>query len=114
MLWIQNNWSLLVVLVAAVCVGYFYLKKFASLPSVEQQHKIKEWLLFSVMMAEKEYGSGTGKLKLASVYSEFLKTFPSIAPVVPFEIFSSWVDEVLKQMREILETNKDIDAYVND
>lgn len=112
MTWLHNNWSLLVVIVAAIIVVFNYCKRFADLPSEAQQKKIKEWLLYAVLMAEKEYGQGTGKLKLASVYAEFLKIFPNIAPVVPFEVFSGWVDEVLKQMREILETNKDIEAYV--
>lgn len=112
MAWIQNNWSLLVVLLAAFFLAWRYLKKFSGLPSDEQQAKIKEWLLLAVVMAEKEMGSGTGAIKLRYVYSLFVDKFPSVAPVVPFELFSKWVDEALAQMKNMLETNKDIEQYV--
>ena len=107
-----DNWPIYVLILAAVVVVGLWIKRFTSLPSAEQQAKIKEWLLYAVIMAEKEFGSGTGKLKLASVYAEFLEVFPDLASIISFELFSSLVDEVLVQMREILETNKDIEAYV--
>ena len=113
MKFLYDNWSLLILIFSAAIILYFKFKKLSGLPSEAQQQKIKEWLLFSVMMAEKEFSSGTGRLKLVSVYSQFLDKFPSIAPVVSFELFSSWVDEVLVQMRAILETNKDIESYIN-
>lgn len=112
MKFLVDYWSLLVILAAALVVVYLKFRKLAGLPSQEQQSKIKEWLLYAVITAEKEYSQGTGRLKLAYVWSLFLDKFPAIAPVVPFEVFSKWVDEVLVQMREILETNKDIEQYV--
>ena len=112
MKWLIDNWSLLVVILAALVIAFLWFRKFTKLPSDEQQDKIKQWLLFAVMMAEKEYKEGTGRLKLAHVYSLFLDKFPTIAPVVSFELFSKWVDEVLVQMRRLLEENKDIEDYV--
>lgn len=112
MKWIIDNWSLLVVVAAAIVVAMVHFRRLAGLPSEEQQAKIKQWLLLAVTLAEKEMGAGTGRLKLAHVYSLFLDKFPAIAPVVPFELFSKWVDEVLVQMKELLETNKDIEQYV--
>ena len=112
MKWIVDNWSLLVVSAAFIMFGYIKLHDLCKLPSEAQQAKIKEWLLYAVIMAEKEFQSGTGRLKLAYVYSLFLDKFKAIAPAVPFEVFSAWVDEVLIQMKQILETNKDIDEYV--
>lgn len=114
MKFLYDNWSLLVILAAFFIVGYMKFRKFAELPSQEQQAKIKEWLLYAVITAEKEYSQGTGKLKLAFVWSLFLDKFPSIAPVITFEIFSKWVDEALVEMRKLLETNKDIESYVKD
>lgn len=114
MKFLYDNWSLLVILAAFLIVGYLKFKKFSGLPSQEQQAKIKEWLLYAVITAEKEYSQGTGKLKLAFVWSLFLDKFPSIAPVITFEIFSNWVDEALVEMRKLLETNKDIESYVKD
>ena len=63
-------------------------------------------------MAEKELGGGTGQMKLRYVYNMFLEKFPSLVPIVSFELFAHWVDEVLVQMRHLLEENKDIESYV--
>lgn len=112
MLWLQNNWSLLVVLIAAVVVGVHYYKKFSALPSDAQLDKIREWLLFAVLEAEKIYSSGSGQAKLSYVYNLFLERFPSLVPVIPFELFSKLVDDVLVQMRHLLETNESIRKYV--
>ena len=112
MAWLNENWSLLVVLVAACIVAWRVFKKFAYLPSDEQIEKVKQWLLFAVLEAEKIYSSGTGKAKLAYVYNLFIERFPSLAPAIPFDTFSRLVDEVLVEMRKLLETNKDIEFYV--
>lgn len=112
MKWFIDNWSLLVVLAAVVCWVVLFIKKFTKLPSEEQIRKIKEWLLYAVVMAEKELGSGTGQIKLRYVYNMFMEKFPSFVHVVSFELFSMWVDEALKRMRPLLETNKDLAGYV--
>ena len=114
MAWIINNWSFLVVIACAVGVGVFYTNKFVKMPSDEQIARVKQWLLFAVLEAEKTYKSGTGALKLRFTYDLFVERFGALAAVVSFEMFSKWVDEVLQEMRHILETNKDIEAYVND
>lgn len=112
MKWLIDNWSLLVIILAFIVVATVHFRKLAGLPSDQQVAKIKEWLLLAVVMAEKEMGAGTGAIKLRYVYSLFVDKFPSVAPVVPFELFSKWVDEVLAQMKNMLETNKDIEQYV--
>ena len=112
MKWLVDNWSLLVV-AAVLVTGYaVYIKKFASLPVEEQIAKVKEWLLYAVIEAEREYGSGTGALKLRSVYDQFCMVFSDLAEVITFEVFSGLVDEALEQMKHLLEFNKDIAAYV--
>lgn len=112
MKWLVENWSLLVAIACAIVVGVVYVKKFMKKPTDEQIEIVKQWLLYAVIEAEREFGSGTGALKLRAVYSEFCKLFPQLVEIVPFSVFSSLVDEVLKSMRQILETNKDIEAYV--
>lgn len=112
--WIINNWSLLVVIACAVCVGVFYCNKFVKMPSEKQIAMIKSWLLYAVIEAESIYQTGTGTLKLHYVYDKFIAKFPAVASVIEFEVFSKWVDDVLIEMRRILETNKDIEAYVRD
>ncbi len=112
MKWLIENWSLLVVLIAAVVVAVRYTKKFAELPSAQQIAKVKAMLLLWVTQAERELGKNTGVLKLRWVYSKFIDKFPAIAPVVPFETFSEWVDEALAQMKHLLETNDEINSFV--
>lgn len=77
-------------------------------------NKVKEWLKYAVTMAEKELGSGTGQLKLREVYDWFLEMFPVFGKIVPFSIFSKWVDLALEWMREQLENNNNISKYVNE
>lgn len=77
-------------------------------------NKVKEWLKYAVTMAEKELGSGTGQLKLREVYDWFLEMFPVFGKIVPFSIFSKWVDLALDWMREQLENNNNISKYVNE
>lgn len=112
LMWLQNNWSFLVVIACVVCVGFVWVKKFANLPSEEQLNKIREWLLYAVIIAERDYEGGTGALKLRSVYDDFCKVFPSMVSMISFELFSRLVDEALVEMRHLLETNKDIEFYV--
>lgn len=97
---------------ALIAVAVIYVKKFTQLPSEEQIEKVKEWLLWAVIEAEKNFKGGTGALKLRYVYDLFIKAFPSIAPIVSFDLFKAWVDEVLEQMRHLIDTNKNISDYV--
>ena len=112
MKWIVDNWSLLVVVVCALVVVGIKAKKFTELPSEEQRNKIKECLLLWVIEAERLYKGGTGAIKLRYVYDKFIEKFPSIAPVVSFIMFSEWVDDVLVYMKHLLETNENINKYV--
>jgi hypothetical protein len=86
--------------------------RFSKEPTERKITMIKEWLLFAVVQAEKELGAGTGQIKLRYVWDMFIQTFPALAPVISFEMFSKLVDEALDQMRHLLETNKDVSAYV--
>lgn len=74
--------------------------------------KVKEWLKWAVMVAETELGSGTGQAKLHMVYDMFVEKFPAIASVLPFSIFSKWVDLALEWMRDQLEKNENIKAMI--
>ena len=112
MTWFLNNWSFLVVVICAIIAIVVYLNRFIALPSGEQLNKVKQWLLYAVIEAEKQYQGGTGALKLRAVYNEFCKVFPSLVPIVSFEVFSELVDEALVQMKHLLETNLDITYYV--
>ena len=85
---IANNWYILVAAVAAVAVVIWFICKFFKLPRESQIAKVKEWLLFAVTQAEKEFGSGTGQLKLRYVYDMFVTKFPYLVQFISFETFS--------------------------
>lgn len=107
-----NFWPVLVAFICGVVVCLLFAVKFSKEPTERKITMIKEWLLFAVIQAEKELGGGTGQVKLRYVWDMFIKTFPALAPVVSFELFSKLVDEALDQMRHLLETNCDVLYYV--
>lgn len=112
MRWFVENWFVVVLAVSVVVMVVLYVKKFLSAPTDEQLEAVRNWLLIAVTEAEKQFGSGTGALKLRAVYAEFCKVFPYLTDVIPFVFFSAMVDEVLVSMRHLLETNDNIKSYV--
>lgn len=109
---ILENWFVIVAMVALVTVAGYVAVKFFKMPSDAQLKKVREWLLYAVTEAEKQLGSGTGKLKLRYVYDMFIGKFPAIAKVITFEQFSLLVDDALVEMREMLSNNKNVAAIV--
>lgn len=77
-----------------------------------RRNNIIEWLVCFCAEAEMTYGSGTGYLKLRDVYAEFVKTYPVVSAVMPFNAFSSLVDKALKHLKEKLAENKAISDIV--
>ena len=110
--WLINNWFMLVVLAVVIAAIFIAVKKFFGLPKDEQLEKVREWLLYAVTMAEKEYGGGTGKLKLRYVYDLFVSKFSWIAMVISFEKFSELVDRALDEMRPMIEQNEKVKEIV--
>ena len=113
MKWFIENWSLLVVIAATIFLGAVYFNRFMRLPSDGKIELVKQWALYIVIEMERIYGNGTGSLKLAAAYDAFIKAFPDLVPIVPFELFSKIIDEALDRMRHLLSTNLDIKNYVD-
>lgn len=109
---IVENWAVFVAALAVLAVAIIAIVRFVGLPTASQLAKVKEWLLWAVTEAEKDLGGGTGKLKLRQVYDLFVTRFPWLAKLVSFELFSDMVDEALEQMREMLDTNEAVKAFV--
>lgn len=109
---IINYWYIIVAIIAALVVAGVAIYRYFGLPSDAQLAKVREWLLWAVTEAEKELGGGTGKLKLRQVYDLFVTRFPWLARIVPFDLFSSLVDDALEDMREMLKTNQAVKAMV--
>lgn len=104
MTWIVNHWDLmLIVLLAIVGLAEYSFN----------EKRAKEWLLRAVVEAEKELGAKTGALKLRYVYDLFITKFPIFSKVITFEGFSLLVDEVLDEMKHMINTNTAVYNYVN-
>lgn len=114
MSWIVENYGVIFGFVALAIVCGIMVYQFVKMPRKEQIDAVKSWLILAVTEAEKYFGSGTGALKLRYVYDLFVTKFPYIAPLVSFELFSSWVDEALVWLNEQLKANKNVKNYVEE
>lgn len=88
--------------VIALSIGGLILIGVIAYLIVNQKKKIIEWLKYAVAMAETELGSETGQLKLRLVYDWFVSQFPVLAAILPFKIFSKWVDIALETLNKWL------------
>lgn len=107
-----SNWSIIVFIIAAIGVIAYGIYTFSNKPTDEQIRNLKEWLLYAVAAAEKEFGSGTGELKLRSVYNQFIEKFPYLSNAISFEKFSDIVEQVLVVFRKLMEDNNSIEYYI--
>lgn len=101
-----------IIAIAIILVAIGAICKFIKLPKSEQIKNLKEWLKYAVTIAEKEFGSGTGVLKLRYVYELAVEKFPTIMSVISFENFSCWVDEALTWLDSELSSSENIANYV--
>ena len=101
--WLANNWYIVIVIIA--CLGGIYV-------AITDKQKVKEWLKYAVTIAESELGSGTGQLKLRQVYDMFIERFPVFSKLVPFALFSQWVDYALEFLKSQLENNDKIKEFI--
>lgn len=108
--WLIDNWYLLLGFGAVCVVVGFKAKQWIEQPTSKQIESVKKWLLYAVTSAESELGGGTGQLKLHMVYDMAIERFTWLA-FIPFETFSSWVDEALIEMKDMLK-NEHIKAIV--
>lgn len=88
--------------IIALSIGGLILIGFIIYLIVNQKKKIIEWLKYAVTMAETELGSETGQLKLRLVYDWFVQQFPILAAILPFKVFSKWVDVALETLNKWL------------
>ena len=100
---LSENWYVIVVILVLL-FGIYY--------TITNKEKVREWLKYAVTVAEKDLKSGTGQLKLRQVYDMFIERFPVFSKLIPFSTFSIWVDEALVFLREQLEKNENIKAFI--
>lgn len=107
-----EHWYTILLVIVFLVGGTISVLRFTKLSAAERYDKIRGWLLQAVMLAEREFGSGTGKLKLSAVYDKFCERFPWFAKIITFELFSKYVDDALDEMRSILQKNEAIAQIV--
>lgn len=100
--WIIQNWYYIIFVFLLIIIAIYGI----------MTNKVIEWLKYAVSIAEEDLGTGTGQLKLRKVYDMFIATFPKFAIILPFPIFSKWVDLALEWMEEQLEKNPNFSAIV--
>ena len=109
----MDNVLIALIILLSLCAAWIMICCFLKLSKEKQIEMIKQWLLFIVIEAEKELGGGTGAVKLRFVYDKFIKRFKFMSKIISFEMFSQLVDESLKIMREMIQNNPNVAAYIN-
>lgn len=109
---IIDNWYIIATGIIFVAGGVLAVIRWQRLNQDERYKMIRGWLLQAVLIAEKEFGSGTGKLKLSAVYDKFCERFPWLVKVLSFETFSKYVDDALGEMKDVLKQNSAIASIV--
>lgn len=106
------NWQIILGALIIIAVAIYTFIRFNKKSVQEQIDQVKEWLLYAVMAAEKELGSGTGAIKLRYVYDMFVTKFPLMVALIPFSTFSAFVDEALDKFKDLLATSPQLQLYV--
>lgn len=109
---IIKNMGLIIGTIILIALVGLTIKEFIELGKEKQLEKVREWLLYACIMAEKKLGGGTGQVKLRYVYDLFVEKFSFLKLLVTFEQFSEMVDEALVKMREMLEKNPNVAMLV--
>lgn len=112
--WLIENWMVVFGFAVAVIIAVLVVYRFFGLPTEKQVEKIKEWLIWACIEAERALQSGTGQLKLRQVYDMFcsVPAFTWVAKLISFELFSEWVSDALATAKEMMINNKTLAEYV--
>ncbi len=101
---IINNWSFILLMVAAV--AYIVYAVFQGNKGV-----VMRMLYVMVTEAEKEFGDGTGSLKLAAVIERIYPKLPAIIKMfITDDLLQKWVEDALTAAKEAWEKNAKIGA----
>lgn len=112
--WIVENWFLVVAFLACIAGIVGAVIYYVGLPTEEQKEKIRQWLIYACIEAEKELQSGTGQLKLRKVWNKLcnISAFAPVVKAISFDTFSEWVTDALRKAKEMLINNKTLATYV--
>ena len=103
---IVNYWDFILLAVAAVAAVVFFAFK-------GNKSVIMRMLYALVTEAEKELGTGTGSLKLATVISKIYPKLPAFIKLfVTEKTITKWVEEALAAAKETWKKNAAIADYI--
>lgn len=105
---IQNLLFMVEIAMLLVFIVVKAVSSFINMSRSKKVDSVKEWLKYAVTQAEIKFGSGTGQLKLRSVYNLALGKFPWLGAFVSFDTFSLWVDEALDWLNKEIDENESI------
>lgn len=116
---LADNYALILLVLAAVFTAITSVYQIMVKKPNEKEEMLnnaiknmKNWLMIATVEAEKQFGTGTGQLKLKYVYGIFIDKFPDLATIISFEVFSELVKEALKEMQHLIETNPKVKEYI--
>lgn len=103
---VLNNWDSILAVLAIIVVAIVALVK-------QEKTIIFKMLYALVTEAEKNYGGGTGELKLASVItSVYDKLPPAIATFLPVKTLEKWVEQALTEAKNKWLKNTNVATYI--
>lgn len=111
---IFENGAIIVSIVVTVAVAALAIYQFFLLPTDKQKEKVKEWLVWACIEAEKALQTGTGQAKLRKVYDAFIavRAFSWIAKIISFDTFSAYVAEALVEAKKMIINSRSLAEYV--
>lgn len=100
------NWDIILfVIILLVVLVYLWIRGGKSV--------VFKMLYAMVTEAEKEYGDGTGALKLASVIEKIYLKLPMMVRLfVTADTLQKWVETVLQEAKKTWEQNNNIQNYI--
>lgn len=99
------NWDTILAALGVIAIAIFAVVK-------QEKAIIFKMLYALVTEAEKNYGAGTGELKLSSVVSQVYEKAPTIASIIPVGTLENWVNEALEKAKEKWAANKNVATYI--
>lgn len=105
---IQAHWDIITLVIVATAALVFAIFK--------GNKSVVMSMLFSLVTdAEKNFGSGTGALKLASVITEIYPKLPTVIKTfISAQTLQKWVEDALAMAKKKWEDNANIKAYIED
>ena len=103
---IQAHWDIITLAIAAIAAVVFAIFK-------GNKSVVMMMLDALVTEAEKNFGSGTGTLKLASVFAEIYPKLPTVIKTfISAKTLQKWIEDALKAAKQKWKSNANIKAYI--